>query len=104
MEVEVLQRLVVLEVRTTDSLLQLLAVASFDLVGEESKQKLLVRQTCSSFLKDPRFPSAPRHSKMLSGQGTSVIRASCSRTQERSKLGVNCSRCLCVDSILQSGS
>ena len=55
MEVEVFQRLVVLEVRATDSLLQLLAVASFDLVGEESKQKLLVRQTVFSGLLQPEL-------------------------------------------------
>lgn len=55
MEVEVFQRLVVLEVRATDPLLELLAVASFNLVGEESKQKFLVRQTTFSGLLQPKL-------------------------------------------------
>lgn len=45
MKVEVLERLLVLEVRASHSLVELLGVSSFDLVLEQAVQEFFVRQT-----------------------------------------------------------
>ena len=55
MEIEIFERFGMFEVRAAYSLLELLAVAALDLIREQAKKKLLVRQTVLSRLLEGSF-------------------------------------------------